>query len=52
MVINGCPTFSLRIILEKMNSVLEEQRRLHEERERLEDAMSKEFMLKKSSVSK
>lgn len=33
-----------------MNSVLEEQRRLHEERERLEDAMSKEFMIKKSSV--
>jgi hypothetical protein len=34
-----------------MNSVLEEQRRLHEERERLEDAMSKEFMIKKSSVN-
>ena len=34
-----------------MDSVLEEQRKLHEERERIEDALVKEKMLKKSTVS-
>jgi splicing factor 3A subunit 3 len=34
-----------------MESLLEQQRRYHEERERLEDAMVKENMSKKSSVS-
>ena len=34
-----------------MESVLEEQRRIHEERERLEEAVVKEKMLKKNSVS-
>ena len=34
-----------------MESVLEQQRRLHEERERVEDALMKERMMKKSSVS-
>lgn len=34
-----------------MNSVLEQQRRLHEERERVEDAILKELLLKKTSVS-
>ena len=34
-----------------MNSVLEQQRRLHEERERIEDAILKELLLKKTSVS-
>ena len=33
-----------------MNSVLEQQRRLHEERERIEDAILKELLLKKASV--
>ena len=33
-----------------MNSVLEQQRRLHEERERIEDAILKELLLKKTSV--
>ena len=34
-----------------MDTVLEQQRRLHEERERLEDAMVREFLHKKSTVS-
>ena len=34
-----------------MESILEEQRKLHEERERLEEAMVKEKILKKNSVS-
>ena len=34
-----------------MDTVLEQQRRLHEERERVEDALMKERMLKKSNVS-
>jgi hypothetical protein len=33
-------------------SVLEQQRKLHEERERLEDALVKERMLKKPTVSR
>jgi len=33
-----------------MDTVLEQQRRLHEERERVEDALMKERMLKKSNV--
>lgn len=32
-------------------SVLERQRKLHEERERLEDALVKERVIKKTSVS-
>ena len=34
-----------------MESILEEQRRLQEELERLEDALVKEKMLKKNTVS-
>ncbi len=34
-----------------MESVLEQQRKLHEERERLEDALVKERLLKKPTVS-
>ena len=34
-----------------MDNVLEQQRKLHEERERLEDAVAKEFLLKKGTVS-
>lgn len=34
-----------------MDSILEQQRHLHEERERLEECMVKEIMHKKSSVS-
>ena len=34
-----------------MDSILEDQRKLHEERERLEDALVKEKMLKKTTVS-
>lgn len=34
-----------------MDNVLEQQRKLHEERERLEDAISKESLLKKATVS-
>ena len=34
-----------------MDTVLEQQRRLQEERERVEDALMKERMLKKSNVS-
>lgn len=34
-----------------MESILEQQRRYHEERERLLDAMVKEMLLKKTSVS-
>ena len=34
-----------------MESVLEEQRRIHEEKERLEDALVKENILKKTTVS-
>jgi hypothetical protein len=33
-----------------MDSILEDQRRLHEERERLENAVVKEKMLKKNAV--
>ena len=33
-----------------MDTVLEQQRRLHEERERVEDALMKEMILKKNSV--
>lgn len=33
-----------------MDSILEEQRRLHEERERLEDSLAREKMLKKNIV--
>lgn len=33
-----------------MDNVLEQQRKLHEERERLEDAVSKESLLKKGTV--
>lgn len=35
-----------------METILEQQRRYHEERERLMDAMVKEIMHKKSGVSK
>lgn len=35
-----------------METILEQQRRYHEERERLMDAMVKEMLHKKSSVSK
>lgn len=34
-----------------MDTVLEQQRKLFEERERIEDALVKEMMLKKNSVS-
>jgi hypothetical protein len=34
-----------------MDSILEDQRKLHEERERIEEALVKEMMSKKSSVS-
>ena len=34
-----------------MESVIEQQRKLHEERERLEDAIVKEKTLKKATVS-
>jgi splicing factor 3A subunit 3 len=34
-----------------METILEEQRRYHEERERLIDVMAKEMMRKKASVS-
>ena len=34
-----------------MDNVLEQQRKLHEERERLEDAVAKESLLKKGTVS-
>lgn len=34
-----------------MDTVLEQQRRLHEERERIEDGIMKEKMLKKNTVS-
>ena len=34
-----------------MESVIEQQRKLHEERERVEDAIVKEKALKKASVS-
>lgn len=34
-----------------METLLEQQRRYHEERERLTDAMVKEMLQKKSSVS-
>lgn len=34
-----------------MDNVLEQQRKLHEERERLEDAVSKESLLKKATVN-
>lgn len=34
-----------------MESILEQQRRYHEERERLLDSMVKEMLLKKTSVS-
>ena len=34
-----------------MDSILEDQRKLHEERERLEDALVKEKMLKMTTVS-
>jgi hypothetical protein len=34
-----------------METVLEEQRRLHEEKERLVEAMTKEMVRKKASVS-
>jgi hypothetical protein len=34
-----------------MESVIEQQRKLHEERERLEDAIVKEKALKKATVS-
>lgn len=33
-----------------METVIEQQRRCHEERERLEDAMTQELMLKKGSL--
>ena len=33
-----------------MDTVLEQQRRLHEERERVEDALMKEMILKKNTV--
>jgi len=33
-----------------MDNVLEQQRKLHEERERLEDAIAKESLLKKGTV--
>ena len=33
-----------------MDNVLEQQRKLHEERERLEDAIAKESLLKKATV--
>ena len=33
-----------------MDTVLEQQRRLHEERERVEDALMKEMILKKNGV--
>ena len=33
-----------------METVIEQQRRCHEERERLEDAMTSEMLLKKGSV--
>ncbi len=33
-----------------METILEQQRRYHEERERLSDAMVKEMVLKKNSV--
>ena len=35
-----------------METVLEDQRRLHEEKERLIEAMTKEMVRKKASVSK
>lgn len=35
-----------------METILEQQRRYHEERERLMDAMVKEMLHKKASVSK
>ena len=35
-----------------MDNVLEQQRKLHEERERLEDAVAKESLLKKATVSR
>lgn len=37
--------------IESMESVIEQQRKLHEERERLEDAIVKEKTLKKATVS-
>ena len=33
-----------------MDNVLEQQRKLHEERERLEDAIAKESLIKKATV--
>ena len=36
-------------IIQKMETVIEQQRRYHEERERLEDAMTQEILLKKSN---
>ena len=33
-----------------METVIEHQRRCHEERERLEDAMTQELLIKKSSL--
>lgn len=38
--------------INKMETILEQQRRYHEERERLSDSMVKELLLKKTSVSK
>ena len=41
---------STAVCVVTMDTVLEQQRRLHEERERVEDALMKEMILKKNSV--
>ena len=41
---------SAAVCMVTMNIILEQQQRLHEERERVEDALMKEMILKKNSV--
>ena len=41
---------STAVCVVTMDTVLEQQRRLHEERERVEDALMKEMILKKNGV--
>ena len=44
------PCLVTAVFMVTMDTVLEQQRRLHEERERVEDALMKEMILKKNSV--
>ena len=45
-----CTLLPSAVYVVTMDTVLEQQRRLHEERERVEDALMKEMILKKNTV--